>query len=157
LQLGRERLAARVQRLPAPAALLSGHSQRLDEAADRLRRALSERTQLARGELLRVAGRLSAPLLNARAAAARDRFGALVRLFHSLDPDQVLSRGYARVSSSQGRTLVDRAAAAREPALTVHFRDGSLEVVPAGAASVRAPPKPKPPPSADPGVQGKLL
>ena len=157
LQLGRERLAARVQRLPAAPALLSSHNQRLDEAADRLRRALAARTQLARGELQRVSGRLSAPLLQARAGAANERLAALVRLFRSLDPDRVLSRGYARVTGGDGRTLVDRAAAAGEPALTVHFRDGGLAVVPAGTAPVRAVPKPKAPPPPDLGVQGKLL
>ncbi len=157
VQLGRERLAARAERLPAPGALLSAHSQRLDEAAERLRRGLTERTQLARGDLQRVAGRLSAPLLKARAAAAHDRFGALVRLFHSLDPDRVLSRGYARVTASDGRTLVDRAAATGEPGLTVHFRDGALAVIPADAAPVRAPPKPKTASAAEPAAQGKLL
>ena len=157
LQLGRERLAARVQRLPAPAALLSSHSQRLDETGDRLRRALVQRTQIARGELQRVSGRLSAPLLQARASAASERLRALVRLFRSLDPDRVLGRGYARITGSMGQTLVDRAAAVGEPALTVHFRDGGLEVVPAGTAPMRAAPKPKPPPPSDPGLQGKLL
>ena len=157
VQLGRERLAARAERLPTPGALLSAHSQRLDEAAERLRRGLTERTQLARGDLQRVAGRLSAPLLNARAAAARDRFGALVRLFHSLDPDRVLSRGYARVTAPDGRPLVDRAAAAGESGMTLHFRDGALSVVPAAAAPVRVPPKPKTAPTAEPAAQGKLL
>ena len=157
VQLGRERLAARAERLPAPGALLSAHSQRLDEAAERLRRGLTERTQLARGDLQRVAGRLSAPLLNARAAAARDRFGALVRLFHSLDPDRVLSRGYARVTAPDGRPLVDRAAAAGESGMTLHFRDGTFDVVRADAAPVRAPPKPKTAPTAEPAAQGKLL
>ena len=157
LQLGRERLAARAQRLPAPAALLSGHSQRLDDAADRLRRGLIQRTQLARGELQRVAGRLSAPLLQARARAANERLAALVRLFRSLDPDRVLARGFARITGSKGQTLVDCAAAAGEAALTVHFRDGGLEVVPAGAAPTRAAPKPKASSPPDPGAQGKLL
>jgi exodeoxyribonuclease VII large subunit len=157
LQLGRERLAVRVQRLPAPAALLSGHVQRLDDSAERLRRGLVTRTQLARGELQRVAGRLSAPLLQARLVSARDRLGALVRLFRSLDPDSVLARGYARITGAGGRTLVDRAAAAGEPALSIHFRDGALEVVPAGGAPVRAAPRPKPASPPDPGLQGKLL
>ena len=157
LQLGRERLAARVQRLPVPTALLSGHSQRLDDAADRLRRALVQRTQLASGELQRVAGRLSAPLLQARAGAANERLAALVRLFRSLDPQTVLARGYARILGHDGRTLIDRSAAASEPALTVLFRDGGLDVVPAGVAPSRAAPKPKAPPLLDAGAQGKLL
>ena len=157
LQLGRERLAVRVQRLPAPTALISAYAQRLDDSAERLRRALAARTQLARGELQQVAGRLSAPLLQARLVSARDRLGALIRLFRSLDPDSVLARGYARVTDAGGRTLVDRAVASGEPALTVHFRDGGLEVVPAGAAPVRAAPRPKPASPPEPGLQGKLL
>ena len=55
LQLGRERLAARAERLPKPQALLSPYAQRLDGEAERLRRALADRTQLARGELQRSA------------------------------------------------------------------------------------------------------
>jgi exodeoxyribonuclease VII large subunit len=157
LQLGRERLAARVQRLPAPAALLSSHSQRLDDAAARLGRGLVQRTQLARGVLQRVAGRLSAPLLQARSGAAQERLTALARLFQSLDPAKVLARGYARILSQDGRTLIDRSAAASEPVLTVVFRDGGLDVVPAGAAPVRVAPKPKAPLPADTGLQGKLL
>ncbi|MFO1255045.1 MAG: exodeoxyribonuclease VII large subunit [Sphingomonadaceae bacterium] len=157
LQLGRERLAARAERLPAPAALLSPQTQRLDEQAERLRRALTDRTLLARGELQRVAARLSLPLIAARAAQARGRLEGAARLLHSLDPDRVLQRGYVRVTGSDGRTLVDRAGAAQEPALSLHFRDGQLAVVPGGPAPVRAAPKAKSPPPGDPGAQGKLL
>ena len=157
VQLGRERLAARAERLPAPAALLSAHSQRLDEAAERLRRGLTERTQLARGDLQRVAARLSPPLLRARAAHAQGQVNGLGRVLKSLNPFTVLERGYARVTAADGRTLVDRAAAAGEPALTVHFRDGALGVIPDGAAPVCAPRGPNTTPLAGPAAQGKLL
>ncbi len=159
LQLGRERLAARAERLPAPQALLSPHAQALDEQAERLRRGLGERTHLARGQLQQVAGRLSLPLLAARLHRARDRLDALARLAQSLDPDRVLQRGYVRVTGADGRTLVTRAAAAAEPALTLHFRDGELGVVPADgtAAPSRAAPKAKPAPRPAPPEQGKLL
>ena len=157
LQLGRERLAARAERLPAPAALLSPHAQRLDELSERLKRGLSDRTQLARGDLQRTAARLSLPLIAARAQQARGRLDGAARLLQSLDPDRVLQRGYVRVTGSDGRTLVDRGAAAGEAALTLHFRDGELAVTPAGAAPVRAAPRPKSTPKEDPGAQGKLL
>ena len=157
VQLGRERLAVRAERLPGPAALLSAHSQRLDEAAERLRRGLTERTQLARGELQRVAARLSPPLLRARAAHAQGQVDGLGRVLKSLNPYTVLERGYARITAADGRTLVDRAAAAGEPALTVHFRDGALGVIPAGAAPVRAAREPKAAPTIGPAAQGKLL
>ncbi len=153
LQLGRERLAVRAERLPAPHELVAPHAQRLDELAERLRRGLGERTHVARAELQKVAGRLSLPLLSARLARARDRLEALARLALSLDPDRVLQRGYVRVTGSDGRTLVSRVAAAREAALLLHFRDGELAAVPAGEAPRRASPRVKPPPP----EQGKLL
>ena len=71
LQLGRERLAARAERMPQPQTLLSPYAQRLDDQAERLRRGLTDRTQLARGDLQRVAGRLSLPLVTARTAPIR--------------------------------------------------------------------------------------
>ena len=48
----------------------------------------------------------------------------------SLNPDTLLGKGYVRVTGSGGRTLVEAAAAKAEPALTLHFRDGPLEVAP---------------------------
>jgi exodeoxyribonuclease VII large subunit len=162
LQLGRERLAVRADRLPAPQALLGPYVQTLDEQAERLRRGLGERTHLARADLQQVAGRLSLPLLSARLDRARDRLDALARLAHSLDPDRVLQRGYVRVTGADGQTLVSRDRAAAQAALTLHFRDGQLGVVPAGAqqpavAPVRAAPKPKTAPRPAAPEQGKLL
>ena len=156
VQLGRERLAARAQRLPAPQALLAPKAQQLDELSDRFRRALGDRTMLARGELQRVAGKLSLPLIASRVQTARGRLDGLARLFVSLDPNTVLARGYVRVSGGDGRTLTTRAAAAREAALTLHFRDGELAVVP-GAAPLRPAPRPKRAPLQDESPQGKLL
>ena len=128
LQLGRERLAARAERMPAPQAMLSPQAQKLDELSDRFRRALGDRTLLARGELQRVAGRLSLPLVTARIETARGRLDGLARLFASLDPDKVLARGYVRVAGADGRTLTTRKLAAGEPVLTLHFQDGELAV-----------------------------
>lgn len=156
LQLGRERLAARADRLPAPQALLTPHAQRLDELAERLRRGLSDRTQLARGQLQRVAGGLSAPLLKARVSAAQGRLDGLARLFLSLNPDTVLERGYVRITGPDGRTLTSRALAAQESTLALHFHDGELAVS-TGSAPVRAPIRPKAAPRPDDGPQGKLL
>jgi len=157
LQLGRERLAARADRLPAPAALLSPHVQKLDELSERLRRGLVDRTQLARGELQRTSARLSLPLIAARADQARGRLEGAARLLQSLDPDRVLQRGYVRVTDSGGRTLVDRTAAAEQAALVLHFRDGELAVAPGPPAPGRASSKPKSTPPANPSAQGKLL
>ncbi|MFM5925260.1 MAG: exodeoxyribonuclease VII large subunit [Novosphingobium sp.] len=156
LQLGRERLAARADRLPAPQALLSPKAQQLDELSERFRRALGDRTMLARGDLQRVSARLSLPLLSARVAAARGRLEGLARLFVSLDPDKVLARGYVRVTGPDRRTLTTRVAAAQAGALGLHFQDGELAVQ-AGSAPVRGAPRPKPVPPEGDGPQGKLL
>jgi exodeoxyribonuclease VII large subunit len=157
LQLGRERLAARAERLPSPQALLSPQTQRLDDLGERLRRGLVSRTQLGRGELQRVAGRLSLPLLTARLNQGRTRLDGLVRLVQSLNPDGVLRRGFVRVTGGQGKTLISRAAAAHETGLTLHFHDGELAVAPAGSVPLRTPARPKAGPQRDDSSQGKLL
>ncbi len=174
LTLGRERLDARLQRLPRVDALLSPFAQRLDDLSDRLRRGLRDRIVVARGLLQRDAGRLSLPLLAARLDRARDRLAAqrlsptlvtarigaqrdrldgLARVMVSLDPDRVLERGYVRVTAADGRTLVSRKAAADESMLDLHFRDGVLQVATGGARPARATPKERPPAP----EQGKLL
>lgn len=157
LQLGRERLAARADRLPQPQALLSPQAQKLDDLAERFRRALADRTMLARSELQTVAGRLSLPLLVSRAEAARGRLDGLSRLFASLDPDRVLARGYARVSARDGRVLTNRASAGGEAALILHFQDGALDVVPAGSAPPRPPARLRHAAAPAGPEQGKLL
>ena len=159
LQLGRERLQARAERLPKPQALFSPHAQRLDQAAERLLRGLVDRTHLARNAFQRVDSRLSLPLLSARLDRAQERLAGLGRLHASLNPDAVLQRGYVRVTGPDGATLTSRAQAASAPSLVLHFRDGELKVAPgdppppAPAAPVRARAAPKPAPP----EQGKLL
>jgi exodeoxyribonuclease VII large subunit len=56
----------------------------------------------------------------------------------SLNPDNVLKRGYARITGPDGRTLTTSALAAKQPSLTLHFQDGTLDV-----ATGAKPPKPK--------------
>lgn len=172
--LGRERLEARAQRLPKPDAILAAKAQQLDDLADRLRRGLGEQIVRARLALQQDAGRLSAPLLSARVrherqrldslrlhparvtariAAGSERLAALSRLAQSLHPDKPLARGYVRVTAADGRTLVSKAEAAREAALTLRFGDGTLEVTPLGSRPARA----SSPQKAPPPEQGKLL
>lgn len=155
LQLGRERLQARAERLPRSQALFSPHAQRLDQAAERLRRGLVDRTHLARGNYERVGGRLSLPLLSARLDRAQERLAGLARLHASLNPDAVLQRGYVRVTGAGGATLTSLAAATNEASLVLHFRDGELKVVPGDAPP--APSRARSAPKATPPEQGKLL
>ena len=63
-----------------------------------------------------------------RAAARVDQAG---RLLASLGPDQVLARGYARVTTPDGMLVGRAAQAARQSRLTIRFADGETEVVPA--------------------------
>jgi exodeoxyribonuclease VII large subunit len=187
--MGRERLEARIQRLPRPETLLNMAVQRLDEGALRLRRGLGGRVVIAGGHLQKVAGRLSLPLLTARLHRAQDRLAAVrlspnllitrreqqrakldsaARMMQSLNPDNVLKRGYVRVTGANGQTLVARELAAAETALTLHFRDGDLAVAPhsqsavaphgnGAVAQVKRPAAPRAVPSEIPPSQGKLL
>ncbi len=178
--LGRERLEARISRMPKPEALLQPQAQKLDDLSDRLRRGLADRAAQARGVLQSDKARLSAPLLESRVERARDRLASsrllpslvqrpiadyriklasLGRLAEQLHPDGPLQRGYVRVMAAGGQTLTDRKQAAKEAALTLKFRDGILEVATTGR------PRPtktkshvkKPHPSTVQGVQDDLF
>ena len=138
LTLGRERLDARLLRIPRPETLVAQKAQKLDDAAERLRRGLADRAAMARHLLQDDRHRLSAPLLQANLRNAAQRLAALERVMRSLDPDSVLQRGYARVTDAAGRTLTTAADAGKEPALTLRFRDGRLDVTPNTAARKRS-------------------
>ncbi|MCH2237159.1 MAG: exodeoxyribonuclease VII large subunit [Blastomonas sp.] len=167
--LARERLEARAQRLPRLADLLSPQQQRADDLGERLRAALGLQLAHARGALARTSGALRPAVLDTRVAHARDRLARLTldpavldritrragerlagleRVLAQLDPDAPLQRGYARVTAGDGRTLIDKAVAVREPRLTLHFRDGTLDVAPADGP-------PPPPVSPTPAAKTK--
>ena len=124
--------------MPRPETLVAQKAQKLDDAAERLRRGLADRAALARHALQDDRHRLSAPLLQANWRSAAQRLDALDRMMRSLNPDSVLQRGYARVTDPTGRTLTTAAEAGKEPALTVRFRDGRLDVAPRIAGKKRA-------------------
>ncbi|KQM21786.1 exodeoxyribonuclease VII large subunit [Novosphingobium sp. Leaf2] len=166
--LGRERLEARVQRLPRPEAMLAAGTQKLDDLSERLRRALRDEARRKERQLQQVAGSLSLPLLRHRVQAgardlaragltprvlsqrldrARHGFAPWDRVLTQLNPRLPLQRGYALVKTAGGAALTTRAAAACEPALTIEFRDGELAVVVGegpGSAPVRKPVRPAP-------------
>jgi exodeoxyribonuclease VII large subunit len=174
VELGRERLEQRVRRLPPPEALLQPQAQRLDDLAERLRRGLTDRAARGREALAGTAARLSPRLLTAAQAqraerlervrlvpalierpraAAQDRLDALARLALQLHPKKPLERGYAIVRTAAGEVLASHAAASRESALTLEFRDGTLAVgvgEPSGGGPATRPPPTKPPPRKSP-------
>ena len=162
--LGRERLEARVQRLPKPDAILAAKTQKLDELTDRLRRGLQDRASNAEKRLGSV-GRplallrhraqasserlartgLTPRLLTRRWSMARDSLAPVSRVLPQLDPRLPLQRGYALVKTTAGRAVTSRELAAREAALVLEFRDGDLPVTTGSGDSV--PPAPKPAPA----------
>ncbi|MEO6387319.1 MAG: exodeoxyribonuclease VII large subunit [Croceibacterium sp.] len=170
VELGRERLQARVARMPRPEVLAAQAAQRLDDLGERLRRGLGDRAAKARERLQGDAAQLSAPLLRARFELARkdlagarlltvlltrplaqrkERLATLERLRLQLDPKAPLARGYALVRAPGHPLIRQRDVAAAQDRLTLEFADGTLEVAPAGS---RRPSRPKlaPPPSAQP-------
>ncbi len=168
VELGRERLEARVQRLPLPENLLQPQTQRLDDLADRLRRGLTMSAGKGREALAGVSARLSPAILRRGAQDARRRLDqvrlvpalveqpmqrkretldALARLASQFHPERPLERGYAIVRDAAGRALTGKAQAEQETALKLQFKDGELGVSTGGEAdpSAQSAPPPTPP------------
>ncbi|WP_298290923.1 exodeoxyribonuclease VII large subunit [Novosphingobium sp.] len=177
LAQAKERLEARSQRLPQPQTLLQGQAQRVDDLAERLRRALLHRTEIAGSLLARHAGALRPALLTTRLEReaerlaarrlrpevllqridhARGKVEALDRLRRSLDPKAPLQRGYVLVTAPDGHVVRTREDAALRPVLSLEFADGKLDVS-TGAVPPPARPAPKPRTAATPGNQQELF
>ena len=138
MQLGRERLEARLLRMPRPESIVALKAQALDDVAERLRRGLADRVTRARELLQHDRHRLSRALLQTNARRAGERLAALDRLRRSLDPRAPLTRGYALVSAAGHPVVASRAVAAAQSALTLEFADGKLEVGPVGGSMRKA-------------------
>jgi exodeoxyribonuclease VII large subunit len=123
-----ERLAALVRVLPRRDALLGPQRQKMDDLGGRLDRALERRVTVARGQLDRSAAALRPANLQHRLDAARQRLEDTRRLLDSVNPDNLLQRGYVRVSAKPGGKVLATAEAARAAgAVTLHFRDGPVD------------------------------
>jgi len=122
-----ERFEALARRFPAKAALLAPQAQRVDEAGERLRRGLGLSLAHARGELARASGALRPALLEARLTRSKAALDQLWRVAASLNPDGVLTRGYARVEKRGGATLTSAVAARAAGLLTLRFADGAVD------------------------------
>ena len=144
----RERMTALAARLPRPARLVEPQRQRLDDAGERLPRALASRlsgsrvrldTSAAtlpralslalgngRARLSGVAGRLRIGLLQDQLGTRRRALEAAFRLAHSLSPDATLARGYAVILDPEGRILPDVGAVRTAARLRIRLRDGEV-------------------------------
>ncbi|WP_085808992.1 exodeoxyribonuclease VII large subunit [Sphingomonas sp. TZW2008] len=138
VERGRERLDALARLLPTRDRLLGPQRQRIDDLSGRLDRGLERHVVRARGTLDRTGAVLRPALLDRRVESARQRLNDLGRLLASVDPDAPLARGYARVTGPDGTTLATAAAARAAGAVTLHFRDATVDAVIDGGRAERA-------------------
>ena len=137
-------LALTACRLPEPTTLFAMPRQRLDEIGDRLPRALAARAGHARADLAGVAPRLRKQLIDQKIARAREGLAALWKMAELVHPDRPLSRGFARVTARDGRTLIHAADARATGALSLRFGDGAVDVTVDGAPRRLEPKRPRP-------------
>jgi exodeoxyribonuclease VII large subunit len=146
LEERRTRLRSAGRGLPKPQDLLALARQRLDTAAGRLGLALRANTTIHRGELARVAARLSlrpvgqmvvrhretVARLSAQSRRSlgrsleqrRDRLGHLTKLLVALSYPSVLARGFVLVRDSAETPVLSAGALAPGAAVTLEFHDG---------------------------------
>lgn len=125
---GGEKLAALVRVLPRRDQLLGPQRQRADDIGARLDRVMERRVASARGVLDRAGGALRPAVLEQRLARASDRLAGLERLLVSVNPENLLARGYAWVEGRVSGKVVGSAEAARAAgALRLHFADGQVD------------------------------
>lgn len=156
----RERLDMQVRLMPTPDTLLAPQRQKLDQLSDALANGLRHRVADARARMGHVGGALRPALLRQYVTRATERlerlrlrpdyltrlhhdrataFDRLSRHFTSLDPDLPLQRGYARVMAG-GHLVQSVAAATSAGAVTLHFKDGTVDaIVGHGGAGVEKP------------------
>jgi len=125
---GTEQLAALVRVMPRRDALLGPQRQRLDDVAARLSLALERRVATARRNLDRHGHALRPAMLTQRLAQARAHFEGTARMLGQVNPDNLLQKGYVRVTArANGKTVTSAAEARAAGALQLHFGDGALE------------------------------
>lgn len=128
VERGREHLTAIARHLPKRDQLLGPQRQRADDLGQRLDRGLERRLTLARGSLDRSAGALRPATLERKLEAKREQLKATWRLVQSLNPDNILDRGYARITARPGgETLASAKSVRSGGAITLLFRDGEVD------------------------------
>lgn len=150
-----ERVIALGRAMPKLRDLIAIPSQRLDEMADRLPRALSVLVNEKRGRLERISGRLQGRLLATSLAqhdrhlleldarmtralsyqmkSAGERLNATTRLMDSLSYERVLERGFAVVLDEKDKVISTAANVKSGAALKLRFRDGDAQAVGGGS------------------------
>jgi exodeoxyribonuclease VII large subunit len=134
VERSRERFDLTVCRWPEPQAIFAPMAQRVDDVGERLPRSLAARAGTSRADLNLVAGRLRRDLVDQRIARLSEQLGALWRLAELAHPEKPLSRGFARVTSRDGKTLTHARDAREAGRLTLHFGDGAVDASVDGAS-----------------------
>lgn len=125
---GNDRLTALVRVLPRRDALLGPQRQRADDMAARLDRALERRATRAQAQLQQVSGALRPALLERKLDGLRHRLEGAARLLISVNPDNLLKRGYVRVGGKlDGKVIASAAQARAAGVVTLHFGDGDVD------------------------------
>ncbi|MCM8557832.1 exodeoxyribonuclease VII large subunit [Sphingomicrobium sediminis] len=137
-----ERQQSLTDRWPAPTRLVEEPTRRLDEMSRRLQRGLVSSASSARGDLAGIAGRLDRRLIDQAIDRRAERLTAQWDMAKLVHPDRPLSRGYARVTAGDSVVTTAKQASAAD-ALTLHFGDGTADVVPAGKTPPSAPVAPR--------------
>jgi exodeoxyribonuclease VII large subunit len=82
-----------------------------------------------------VTGRLRRELVDNRIARLTDQLAAAWKMAQLVHPERPLSKGYVRVTSRDGRTLTQVAAARAARELRLHFGDGAVDASVDGAGA----------------------
>jgi exodeoxyribonuclease VII large subunit len=142
IERGHERFELTLCRWPEPQAIFAPVIQRLDEVGARLPRSRAARAGSARADLNLVAGRLRRDVVDQRIARLTEQLGSLWRLAELAHPDKPLSRGFARVTGRDGKTLTHARDARAARRVTLHFGDGAVDASVDGSPAA-APVEPK--------------
>jgi exodeoxyribonuclease VII large subunit len=137
IERGRERFDLTICRWPEPQAIFAPMAQRMDEVGERLPRSLAARAGTARADLNLVAGRLRRDVVDQRIARLTEQLSGLWRLAELAHPDKPLSRGFARVTTRDDKTLTHARDAREAQRLTLHFGDGVVGASVDGAPAAR--------------------
>ena len=165
LQRAMERVENLRRLMPNAQDIVANRQQRADDLNERLRRGLERRADLAKIAFVGVSARLNPALLtrpldrqrerlgavrlttaslNRRVSEGQSRLSGIERLLVSLHPEAPLQRGFARVTSADGKTTIMSGAQAQAVGhVRINFADGSVGADISGADKPRTPTAPK--------------
>ena len=126
--IARERFAARADRIPPLERLLAPQRQLLDDSDGRLAVIFRQTMTAASHQLAQLSAGLRPVTLTQRVAAAQERLDAMWRLLHSLDPRQMMARGFAIVRDCGGAIMTSAMRAQEARLMLLSFADGDVAV-----------------------------